>query len=52
MIYVSCAHKTIVEKYLKAADQAFGEIACAQQEGRLKDMLNGDICHSGFKRLV
>lgn len=53
MIYVSCAHtKTIVEEYLKAADQAFGEIARAQQEGRLKDMLKGDICHSGFKRLA
>ncbi|MFC1748542.1 aminotransferase class III-fold pyridoxal phosphate-dependent enzyme [Pseudomonadota bacterium] len=50
--YVSLAHtKTIVDMYLKNVDQVFGQIAQAKQTNRLQSILEGPVCHGGFKRL-
>lgn len=51
-IYVSFAHtKKIVDQYLKAVDQVFKKISKALKKGALEKMLEGPVCHSGFKRL-
>ncbi len=53
VIYVSHAHtKKIVDQYLEAADEVFGKIAKAVRSGTLKNLLEGPVCHSGFKRLT
>lgn len=52
VIYVSLAHtKKIVDAYLIETDQVFSEIATAIKNKSLKKMLEGPVCHSGFKRL-
>lgn len=52
-IYVSFAHtKEIVDKYLKTASEVFGKISEALKSGVLEKMLEGPVCHSGFKRLA
>lgn len=51
--FASYAHKREhVEKYLKAADEAFGFISTAIRRGRPERYLKGPICHAGFKRLT
>ncbi len=50
--YISYAHTPeLVERYLQAADEVFGLIAEAMRSDRLNAMLEGPVCHSGFKRL-
>lgn len=52
VIYISYAHtKEIINQYLDAAGQVFGEIADALKTDTLEEMLEGPVCHSGFKRL-
>jgi glutamate-1-semialdehyde 2,1-aminomutase len=53
MIYVSIAHtREIMDRYLTAADEIFGKIAQAIRSNTLKEMLDGPVCHAGFKRLA
>lgn len=50
--YISYAHTPeLVDRYLAAADQVFGMIAEAMRSNRLDALLDGPVCHSGFKRL-
>ncbi len=52
IIYVSLAHtKDIVDQYLEEADSVFAGIAKAKKSHKLKDLLEGPVCHSGFSRL-
>ncbi|MCR4336260.1 MAG: aminotransferase class III-fold pyridoxal phosphate-dependent enzyme [Candidatus Omnitrophica bacterium] len=52
LIYVSLAHtEKIVEQYLQAAQEVLGRMAVARDQGRLSELLEGPICHGGFKRL-
>lgn len=52
-IYVSYAHtKEIVDKYLNDAGEVLGRIAEALKSGVLEKMLEGPVCHCGFKRLA
>jgi len=51
--YASYAHRDAhVEKYLSAADEAFGFISKAIKEGKPEKYLKGPVCHAGFKRLT
>ena len=53
VIYVSIAHtKEIIDRYLKAADEVLDKIQKGIQNGNLKQLLEGPVCHSGFKRLA
>lgn len=53
VIYVSLAHtKKIADLYLKNAQEVFILIAKAKKAKRLKKLLKGPVCHSGFKRLA
>ncbi|MFH1310751.1 MAG: aminotransferase class III-fold pyridoxal phosphate-dependent enzyme, partial [Candidatus Omnitrophota bacterium] len=53
VIYVSSAHtKEIVDKYLNAAKEVFEEISGAVKSDKLNSLLDGEVCHSGFKRLA
>lgn len=51
-VYVSTAHTPeIIAEYLEALEIAFETVAkCSNKEDAL-DLLNGPVCHSGFKRL-
>lgn len=52
-IYVSYAHtKEIVDQYLAVANKVFGRISEALKTGVLEKMLEGPVCHAGFKRLA
>lgn len=52
-VYVSFAHKEDhVEKFLKAVDEVFGLLKSAIDEGKVKDLLEGPVAHSGFARLT
>lgn len=51
--YASYAHKEEhVEKYLKAAEDAFKFISKSIAEGNPEKYLKGPVCHAGFKRLT
>ncbi|MFC2061392.1 aminotransferase class III-fold pyridoxal phosphate-dependent enzyme [Elusimicrobiota bacterium] len=51
--YASYAHKEIhLDKYLEAADDAFGFISRAIKEGKPEKHLKGPVCQSGFRRLT
>lgn len=51
-IYTCAAHTDkILELYFKAVEESFDTIASAVKEGNYKALLNGPVCHSGFKRL-
>jgi len=51
--YTSMAHQNYhIDKYLKATDKAFGQIASALKNNNLKKELKGDICHASFRRLT
>lgn len=53
VIYVSIAHTNeIIAKYLKAADKVLETISSAQKSKTLYDLLDGQICQSGFKRVA
>jgi glutamate-1-semialdehyde 2,1-aminomutase len=51
--YASIAHEDIyLEKYFSELDKVYGIIRkCENQELNIIELLNGPICHSGFKRL-
>ena len=52
-IYVSYAHtREIVDQYLAVANKVFGRISEALKAGVLEKMLEGPVCHAGFKRLA
>lgn len=52
VIYLSLAHNLkIIKQYLKSADEVFGKIAVALKQGKLKVLLKGPVCHSGFQRV-
>lgn len=51
--YASFAHTAKdVERYLKATDEAFAQIADGMAKGKLERMLKGKVCQTGFKRLT
>lgn len=50
--YGTYAHDArIAEEYLQATEETFGVIARAVEQGRVRDMLQGPVAHSGFARL-
>ena len=51
--YASIAHEDIyLEKYFSELDKVYGMIRkCEHQELNINELLEGPICHSGFKRL-
>lgn len=51
--YASFAHTDAhVGTYVAAVDEAFGAIARAMAEGRLRSLLKGPVAHVGFARLA
>lgn len=51
-IYPTMAHTDeIIQKYDRAIDEVFGEIALAIKQGTVKDQLKGPVAHAGFRRL-
>jgi glutamate-1-semialdehyde 2,1-aminomutase len=51
-VYVSLAHTSeVVDGYFDALDPIFAIIKECQEGRNLTDVLNGPVCHSGFKRL-
>jgi len=52
-VFVSYAHKEEhVKKYLENADEVFGMISKAIKQNKVKELLEGPVCHTGFRRLV
>lgn len=51
--YTTYAHsKEMIEEYLRNVDEVFGVIAEIEEKGeKVKDYLQGPVCHSGFGRL-
>jgi glutamate-1-semialdehyde aminotransferase len=51
--YASIAHEDVyLEKYFSELDKVYGMIRkCENQELNINELLEGPICHSGFKRL-
>jgi glutamate-1-semialdehyde aminotransferase len=50
--YVSWAHTNkIVDAYLSSADEVLALMAQGVADGNLASLLDGPVCHSGFKRL-
>ncbi|MBI5140365.1 MAG: aminotransferase class III-fold pyridoxal phosphate-dependent enzyme [Candidatus Vogelbacteria bacterium] len=53
LTYISVAHtESIIDKYLENVREVFNKIKTAKANGKLKKMLDGPICHSGFARLT
>jgi len=53
VIYISIAHtREIIDRYLKAAAEVFGGIRKGIKNGNLDQLLEGPVCHSGFRRLA
>jgi len=51
--YISFAHtKEIIDEYLQNTDEVSDFIITALKSGNLFKMLEGPVCHSGFKRLT
>ena len=52
VIYVSFSHtKEIIDMFLKEARAVFNKIADAINNDTLEKLLEGPVCHAGFKRL-
>lgn len=52
-VYVSLAHTPeLVGRYLTEVDSVFAHIKKAVDSGRVIDLLEGPVAHSGFKRLT
>ena len=50
--YVCTAHTPdVLEPYLEALDQVFGMIAECEAGRSVEELLEGPVCHGGFKRL-
>jgi glutamate-1-semialdehyde aminotransferase len=53
LIFLSFCHtKDIIDRYLFSAHEVFKKIKLAMELGNLNELLDGPICHSGFKRLT
>jgi glutamate-1-semialdehyde 2,1-aminomutase len=51
--YASYAHKeSDIKDYLVAVDESFKLISAAVSNNNLDEILEGSVCHSGFKRLA
>ena len=50
--YASTAHEEYIEDYLDTLKEVFVKIANALAKNNIKDLLEGEVCHSGFKRLT
>ncbi len=51
--YVSCSHEGYTADYLSNVEAVFAWIAAQLEAGRRPaELLDGDVCHSGFKRLT
>ena len=52
VVYTSMVHTTeSVEEYLTACESVFDKIAEAIEKDEFDNLLEGPVCHSGFKRL-
>ena len=52
-IYVCTDHnKAIVNRYFNALDGVFALIRQCEDGKDVMDLLNGPICHGGFRRLI
>lgn len=52
-IYPTFAHtESIVARYAEALDTVFAELAAALDRGRVADLLEGPLAHTGFRRLL
>ena len=50
--YVSMAHTTdVIEPYIEALDSVFALIADCEAGRSVEELLEGPVCHGGFKRL-
>ena len=50
--YVSLAHQSdVIESYLDALDEVFALIAECEAGRSVEELLDGPVCHGGFKRL-
>ena len=50
--YVCTAHTPdVLEPYLDALDEVFGLIAECEAGRSVEELLEGPVCHGGFKRL-
>lgn len=50
--YISLAHTPdVIESYLEALDAVFGLIADCEADRPVDDLLEGPVCHAGFRRL-
>lgn len=54
LVYVCTEHtEKVLESYWTAADEVFQLIgSCAEDPERVRSLLAGPVCHSGFKRLA
>lgn len=54
LVYVCTQHTPeVVDRYFDALDPVFGLVAaCERGERKVDDLLEGPVCHSGFKRLA
>jgi len=51
-VYVCIEHKSkIIDQYFEHLDKIFATIADCENDRDIDDLLEGPICHSGFKRL-
>ena len=51
--YLSTEHKTnIIDEYLEKMDTVFKKIKDCQIGNKVEELLDGDLCSSGFKRLT
>ncbi len=52
VIFVSSAHtEEVIDEYLKNMEDVLSRIVLAKKNGKLENMLEGPVCHGGFKRL-
>jgi glutamate-1-semialdehyde 2,1-aminomutase len=53
VIYLSYAHtEAVIDKFISESHKVFSDIKLAQKKGKLNDLLEGPVCHSGFSRLT
>ena len=51
-VYASTEHKkSIIDEYFEKLNPIFSRIAECEQDRNIDDILDGPICHAGFKRL-
>jgi glutamate-1-semialdehyde aminotransferase len=53
LTYISYAHsRKVINDFIVAAEEVIKETVKGIRENRIEEMLEGPICHSGFKRLI